>query len=58
MGITGAPWMFIDFINNGLYDRFIGTSASGIRNSIFMFGWTCSVFGLYKLRAMGNKRWQ
>lgn len=58
IGIIGAPWLFIDFINNGLYDRFILTSDSGIRNFIFITGWTCSVLGLYQLKAMGAKRWQ
>src|SRR4051794_10004298 len=58
IGIIGAPWLFIDFINNGLYDRFVLTSDSGIRNFIFITGWTCSVLGLYQLKAMGNKRWQ
>src|SRR6476660_1120232 len=58
IGIISAPWMFIDFINNGLYDRFHSTSASGVRNFIFMTGWICSVTGLYMLRAMGAKRWQ
>ena|SRR5690348_2788125 len=58
IAIIGSPWMFIDFINNGLYDRFISTSISGVRNSLFMLGWICAVFGLYKLEAMGNKRWQ
>jgi hypothetical protein len=58
IGIIGAPWMFIDFINNGLYDHFLATSVSGIRNFMFMTGWVCSVIGLYKLEAMGTKRWQ
>jgi len=31
---------------------------SGVRNFIFMTGWLCSVLGLYKLQAMGNKRRQ
>lgn len=49
IAIIGAPWELIDFIENGLYDRFELTSASGIRNIIFMTGWICSVLGLYKL---------
>ena len=36
IGIIGAPWLFIDFINNGLYDRFVLTSESGIRNFLFI----------------------
>jgi hypothetical protein len=58
IGIIGAPWMFIDFINNGLYDRFLPTSISGVRNFLFMTGWICSIVGLYKLEAMGTRRWQ
>jgi len=58
IGIIGAPWIFIDFINNGLYDHFIATSVSGVRNFVFMTGWLCSVMGLYQLNAMGTKRWQ
>ena len=58
IAIVASPWIFIDFINNGLYDRFVLTSASGIRGLIFMIGWICSVVGLYKLEAMGNKKWQ
>jgi hypothetical protein len=41
--------MLIDFVENGLYDRFVMTSDSGIRNLIFMTGWICSVLGLYKI---------
>lgn len=58
IGIIGAPWMFIDYINNGLYEHFMPTSESGFRNFVFTIGWLCSALGLYKLRAMGNKRWQ
>jgi hypothetical protein len=58
IGIFGAPWLFIDFINNGLYDRYMFTSESGIRNFLFTTGWICSVLALYQLRAMGTKRWQ
>jgi len=58
IAIVASPWIFIDFINNGLYDRFVFTSASGIRSFIFMTGWICSVVGLYKLGAMGSKPWQ
>lgn len=57
-GIAGAPWMLIDFINNGLYDRFAMTSASGIRNLVFMTGWICSVLGLYKIHLHGITRGQ
>src|SRR6478672_11920634 len=58
IGIIGAPWIFIDFIQNGLYERFSLTPGSGVRNFIFITGWTCSVLGLYRLQAMGSKRWQ
>jgi hypothetical protein len=58
IGIIGAPWIFIDFIDNGLYDRFSTTTVSGVRNFVFMTGWICSVIGLYQLKAMGTKRWQ
>jgi hypothetical protein len=47
--IIAAPWVLIDFIDNGLYDRFVLTSASGLRNFIFMTGWICAVLALYKL---------
>ena len=49
IAIIGAPWELIDFIDNGLYDRFVLTSISDIRNFIFMTGWICAVMGLYKL---------
>ena len=58
IAIVASPWIFIDFVNNGLYDRFVLTSASGIRSFIFMTGWICSMLGLYKLEAMGTKKWQ
>jgi hypothetical protein len=57
IGMLGAPWIFIDFIENGLYDRFAMTSTSGIYNFAFITGWTCSVIGLYRLEAMGNQKW-
>jgi hypothetical protein len=55
-GMIGAPWIFLDFIQNGLYDRFKMTTQSGIFNFIFITGWTCSVLALYKLNAMGNTK--
>src|SRR3954453_3996583 len=58
IGIIGAPWMFIDFINNGLYDHFLANPVSGVRDFMFLLGWICSLVGLYKLEAMGTKRWQ
>lgn len=58
IAIVASPWIFIDFVNNGLYDRFVFTSASGIRGFIFMTGWISSIVGLHKLGAMGNKKWQ
>ena len=58
IGILGAPWVFIDFINNGLYNHFVATFASGFRHFMFITGWLCSVAGLYRLKAMGTKRWQ
>jgi hypothetical protein len=58
IGIIGAPWMFIDFINNGFYEHFEVSAASGVRNFLFMTGWICSLLGLYKLRALGDKIWQ
>src|SRR5690348_399251 len=58
IGIIGAPWVFIDYINNGLYEHFIATSVSGFRDFFFVTGWLCSLLGLYKLEAMGDKRWQ
>jgi len=49
IAVIGAPWVMIDFINNGLYDRFQLTSVSGIRCFFFITGWICSILGLYKL---------
>lgn len=58
IGLIGAPWMFIDIIDNGLYERFVLSAVSGVRGFIFITGWTCSVLGLYRLQAMGTRRWQ
>lgn len=58
IGIIGAPWVLIDFINNGLYERFKMSSWSGVRGLLFITGWTCSIIGLYLMGAMGTKRWQ
>jgi hypothetical protein len=57
IGIAGAPWMLIDFMENGLYDHFKDTPASGVRGFLFITGWTCSVWGLYRLQAAGTKSW-
>jgi hypothetical protein len=56
LGIAGAPWMLIDFIENGLYDRFENTSTSGVHNLLFITGCMCSVLGLYYLKAAGTNR--
>src|SRR5689334_7609606 len=51
--MAGAPWMLIDFIENGLYDRFKDTVSSGVHNLLFITGCMCSVLGLYFLKATG-----
>jgi hypothetical protein len=56
LGMAGAPWMLIDFIENGLYDRFKNTSASGVHNLLFITGIMCSVLGLYYLKAAGTNK--
>jgi hypothetical protein len=58
IGILGSPWLLIDFINNGLYERFDLSSISGVRNFLFITGWTCCIIALYRMKAMGTKRWQ
>jgi hypothetical protein len=57
IGIAGAPWMLIDFMDNGLYNHFEDTPASGVRGFLFITGWTCSIWGLYRLQAAGTKDW-
>ncbi len=49
---------FYRFYEHRLYERFIISRISGLRDLFFVTGWICSVVGLYKLQAMGNKRWQ
>lgn len=56
-GIAGAPWMLIDFMETALFTRFKDTTESGIFNLLFVTGWMCSVYALYKLKAAGNTRW-
>jgi hypothetical protein len=56
LGMAGAPWMLVDFIENGLYDRFKNTAASGVHNLLFITGCMCSVFGLYYLKATGTNK--
>jgi hypothetical protein len=54
--MAGAPWMLVDFIENGLYDRFKNTSASGVHNLLFITGCLCSVLGLFYLKATGTTK--
>src|SRR6476469_3092667 len=56
MAMVGAPWILIDFVENGLYDRFRSTSISGVHNLLFMTGCMCSVVALYYLRAAGEHK--
>jgi hypothetical protein len=56
LGMAGAPWMLVDFIENGLYDRFKNTAASGVHNLLFITGCMCSVLGLYYLKAAGTNK--
>lgn len=55
-GMVGAPWMFIDFIENGLYERFAPSPGSNVRQIVFALGWLGSVLGLYFLKATGNSQ--
>jgi hypothetical protein len=48
--------MLVDFIENGLYDRFKNTATSGVHNLLFITGCMCSVLGLYYLKAAGTNR--
>lgn len=57
-GVLGAPWIFIDFIQNGLYERFDTSSESGVHNFLFLAGWLCSIMGLYRAGAMGPQKWR
>jgi hypothetical protein len=57
IGVIGSPWMLIDFMENGIYDRFASTSKSGLHGFLFITGWMCSVLGLFKLKAAGANSW-
>jgi hypothetical protein len=51
-----SPFLFIEMLS----DHKLGlrnTSAAGIADLIYMIGWICSILGLIKLQATGNKRW-
>jgi len=55
LGLIGAPFLFIDTMNNGFSIN--RTSAySGFYNLLYITGWMCSIIALYRMGAFGRGR--
>ncbi|HYK47498.1 MAG TPA: hypothetical protein VEV83_20115 [Parafilimonas sp.] len=56
LGILGSPFLAIQLSMSGIFENSVPTSLGGIFGLIYMTGWFCSILGLYKLNAAGNKK--
>jgi hypothetical protein len=59
LGLTGilcSPLLAIQMNIYGSFENYQATSMAGIFSLIYMTGWFCSILGLYKLNAAGNKK--
>ncbi|HZF64401.1 MAG TPA: hypothetical protein VEZ55_07955 [Chitinophagaceae bacterium] len=54
IGFIGAPFLFVDFLVNGLGDVYVSTSLGGVFSLLYMSAWMCSVIVLHRLNASGN----
>jgi hypothetical protein len=55
MGIIGAPFLFIDSLNNGFSINHT-TAYSGFFNFAYITGWMCSIIALYRMGSFGKGR--
>ena len=56
LGILGSPFLAIQLSMSGIFENSVPTSLGAVFGLIYMTGWFCSILGLYKLNAAGNKR--
>jgi len=55
MGILCSPFLAIQLNMFGIFEHTRPTSLAGVFGLIYMGGWFCSILGLYRLGAAGNK---
>ena len=56
LGILGSPFLAIQLNMFGIFENSQLTSIGGLFGLIYMTGWFCSILGLYRLNAAGNRR--
>ena len=56
IAILCSPFLAIQLSIYGIFENYKATSLAGIFSLIYMTGWLCSIVGLYKLSAAGNRR--
>jgi hypothetical protein len=55
IGIVCSPFLAIQLNMSGIFENSKPTSLGGLFSLIYMIGWFCSIVGLYKMNAAGNK---
>jgi hypothetical protein len=55
-GILCSPFLAIQLNIYGIFENYRATSMAGVFSLIYMTGWLCSIIGLYRLNAAGNRR--
>ena len=56
IGILCSPFLAIQLDMYGIYENYKATSLAGVFGFLYMTGWLCSIAGLYKLNAAGNRK--
>ena len=56
IGILCSPFLAIQLSVYGIFENYRATSLAGLFSLLYMTGWLCSIAGLYKLNAAGNRR--
>ena len=57
IGMLCSPFLAIDLFSSGIYQNYQPSTMSGIFSLIYMTGWMCSIVGLYRINAIGNRPW-
>jgi len=55
--MLGAPFLFIDFLVNGMGDAQDKSALSGLYGLLYISGWICSILGLWETEAAGSNPW-
>ena len=54
LGMITSPFLAIDLLISGMYEKYHASSMSGLFNLLYMTGWLCCVVAFYRNKATGK----